>query len=390
MGWNFLIHLAKYHELHIITEKVKWEDDVNSYFATNPDEKENLNFYYLPRKRNKFLRRIWPPSYYWYYKEWQKTAYQLALKLNDEISFDIIHQLNMVGYREPGYLWKIDKPFVWGPLGGMNITPWCMLSSMGIYGSVFYFFRNIINLLQMNFGRRIYQCAKRADRLITATKDNYDQVKKLWNIESIIIPEVGSFSKNINIDLKKRDINEPLKICWSGQHTPGKSLNILINSLSKISSDYKLEVNVIGEGQKTKSWKSLAKRRGVDNIIWHGWMKREAAIDIMKSCHLFCITSLSDLTSTVLLEALSLGLPVIALDHCGFSNVITDICGIKIPIQSPKQVIQDFAIAIQQLSIDEERRFNLAKGALKRSDDFSWEEKIKTLNKIYNKIGGKV
>jgi hypothetical protein len=29
--------------------------------------------------------------------------------------------LNMIGYREPGYLWKLNVPFVWGPMGGTNV-----------------------------------------------------------------------------------------------------------------------------------------------------------------------------------------------------------------------------------------------------------------------------
>ena len=44
----------------------------------------------------------------------------------------------MVGYREPGYLWKIEKPFVWGPIGGLENSPWRFLPSLGIKGFMFY------------------------------------------------------------------------------------------------------------------------------------------------------------------------------------------------------------------------------------------------------------
>lgn len=384
MGWNFIVHIAKYHKVVVITEAFEFKDELTNYQKSNPNLFDNITFYFIPKKNHDILRKIWPPSYYWFYRNWQRKAYRLALKLNKEMSFDIVHQLNMVGYREPGYLWKLDKPFVWGPIGGMNITPWCMLSSMGGYGAVFYFFRNLINLFQMHLGRRPRKCAKRADAVITATMDNYRMVKKQWNIDSVIIPEVGSFTDSAYI--KRRQKDEPFKICWSGEHTPGKSLNILISSISNITLDYNIELNVIGKGQKTKSWKNLAKRKNLNCIVWHGWVKKQTAIEIMRECHVFCITSLSDLTSTVLLEALSLGKPVIALDHCGFSFVITDKCGIRIPIFSQKQVIQDFAEAIKDLYLDEDRRIDLAKGAFERSKTFSWEDKMVTLNNIYNQV----
>ncbi len=47
----------------------------------------------------------------------------------------------------------------------------------------------------------------------------------------------------------------------------------------------------------------------------------------------FVITSLKDLTSTVLLEALAQGVPVICPDHCGFADVVTGECGLKIPME---------------------------------------------------------
>ena len=135
MGWNFVKALASLYELHIITES-KFKVDLDRYFTEHPEEMGKFNFYFIRKERHKKLRKIYPPSYYWFYKKWQKKAYKLALELHDKEKFDIIHQLNMVGYREPGYLWKIQNvPFIWGPIGGFNITPWNMLPSMGVFSS---------------------------------------------------------------------------------------------------------------------------------------------------------------------------------------------------------------------------------------------------------------
>ena len=129
-----------------------------------------------------------------------------------------------------------------------------------------------------------------------------------------------------------------------------------------------------------------ARRLGVNKIIWYGQVERGRALEIMKGCHIFCITSLSDLTSTVLLEALSCGLPVIALDHCGFSNVITDECGRKVPIICEKQVIRDLCHAIEELADDENLRLRLAEGALNKANDYNWENKANTITEIYESV----
>lgn len=109
-------------------------------------------------------------------------------------------------------------------------------------------------------------------------------------------------------------------------------------------------------------------------------------MEIMSACDVFVITSLSDATSTVLLEALSMGLPVVATNHLGFANVITDACGIKIDLKNHKQVIRDFAFAIEKLEGDEKYRQKLSLGALERAKDFSWESKIDLIDKIYQNV----
>lgn len=132
--------------------------------------------------------------------------------------------------------------------------------------------------------------------------------------------------------------------------------------------------------------KSLAEKKGLKNIVWYGWMERDKAIEVMKGCHLFCITSMADLTSTVLLEALSYGLPVIAMNRFGFANTITEECGIKIDILSKAQVVRDFAVAIDILYENENKRQTLSKGAFERAKEFSWEKKAEVINDIYQQI----
>lgn len=383
MGWNFVKCLTRLHELHIITES-KFKSDLDHYFKEHPEGKPFFHFYFIEKSRHKTLRKIWPPSYYWFYKAWQKKAYKLAVTLEDKEHFDVIHQLNMVGYREPGYLWKLNKPFVWGPIGGFDISPWRLLPSMGIKGGVYYFSRNIINLWQMHSSKRVKFAMKRADAIISATQSQQDYIYKLYGRKSTIIPEVGLQDIGI-VDVNERKVDKPLRICWCGQNTPGKALNLLLKALA-LREKADIELHVIGEGSESNKWKKLTNSLELNNIIWHGWVDKESAHRIMKSCHLLCITSLKDLTSTVLLEGLSYALPAIALDHCGFSNVITEDCGRKIPIKSEKQVIHDLSSAISEIADDESLRQRLAEGALSRAKKYNWEDKAKAITEIYESV----
>ena len=387
MGWNFIKGLSEFHELHVIVEELKWKSDIIKYLEENSIDKNNLKFYFIKKKRNKILRKFWPPSYYWYYKMWQKETFNLGKKLNIIEKFDIIHQLNMVGFREPGYLWEIKKPFVWGPIGGMENTNWKLLLKLNLKDSIFYGARNIYNFLQKSYLIRSRKAGKKENsRLISATTKNKTDIKKYWGRDSVIIPEVGNDYLNYNL-INIRLSTEPLKIIWSGQHTSGKALNILLRSLAIIPNSINWELNILGAGKMTKSWKKLSKEFDIyEKCVWHGWVERSISIDIMKKGHVLCITSIKDLTSTVLLEGLSIGLPIIALDHCGFSNVVNANCGIKIPINYPAILHKSYSDAICNLYLDEDYRKSLSYGAFERSKDFSWDKKIKKINNIYSSL----
>lgn len=83
-----------------------------------------------------------------------------------------------------------------------------------------------------------------------------------------------------------------------------------------------------------------------------------------------------------------MGLPIVCLDHCGFSNVVDQTCGIKVAVTNPQEVVTALAGAISRLIEDEGYRQTLAEGALRRAHDFSWARKVEQLNLIYKqKLG---
>ena len=386
VGWNFIQGLSQNHEVHVIVEKRKWEKPINNYLQENLEINTSLKFYFIDKRRSKWLRKVWPPSYYWFYKKWQKKAYQLALKLDRQEDFDLIHHLTMVGFREPGYLWKIKKPFVWGPIGGLENSPWRFLPSLGPKGFFFYVGRNIINSWQRKFAIRPKRAAIRSNNcLIAATPESATIIKRLWHKEVAVICEVGRDTKAVVSEPQERSSLEPLKIVWSGVHAPRKNLPLLLKSLSK--ANYEFELHILGVGEMTKKWQKLAQNLKLEsNCKWYGWLDYNKAIDVFKTGHVFVITSISDLTATVTLEALSYGMPIICLNHCGFAHVINEKCGIKIPVENPTQAQIDINSALTKLYHNEQLRQRLAMGAIERASHFSWDKKIVKLNSLYESL----
>ncbi len=300
--------------------------------------------------------------------------------MNREYGFDIIHKVTLTGFRSPGYLYKLDKPFVWGPIGGFQISPWCLLPSLGLKSMFFYGIRNVLNYKDILFNRDVRRCIRKANVIISATQDGQKRIRKYWHKESVLMPEVGLVSG------PRRHVDDSgvFKIGWSSVFYPRKALNFLIEAV--FASKYKdcIEINVVGGGnlKLENSWKRKAENLGV-NCVWHGLKKRSESIEIIGKCHLFSITSVADMTSTVLLEALSVGLPVIVPDEFGFSNVVTDDCGFRIKVKTKEQFIYDYAKAIDKLFEDRTLLESMSSHAYARANDFSWDKKVQQLEQIY-------
>ncbi len=398
VGWGWVRAISEYHDLFIITAEFH-RTDIEKALSEEPRLSGHIKFFYVPHRPWHYApTRGWAfiessvlkPVMNYAYRAWQRDAYKLANRLHVENKFDLAHQLTYVGFRFPGHLWKLNIPFVWGPIGGLENTPWKFLPGLGLSGCIYYAGRNVIN----SFHKRFLSGPKLAFRkarggVIAATEGIRKEIRSWYGEEGEVICEIGPPSA-IAEKYSVRAAGEPLKLSWSGQHLPGKALPLLLRALKGLPEDVIWQLDILGEGPCTRRWQRLASRLGIhEECRWHGRVERSEAIEIVHRSHIFVITSLKDLTSTVLLEALSQGVPVICPDHCGFSNVVTEECGIRVPLKSPRQFEHDLAIAIKKLADNEEKRRHLAKGALQRILDFSWEKKAELVDMIYEKAVSK-
>jgi hypothetical protein len=105
VDWDFAAELAKLHDLWVIVEEEKCRADIEQYLAEHPDFRKRARFYSIHKHWKRWLRKIWPPSYYWYYRRWHQNALAVSQKLHSEVKFDLAHQLTMVGFVDRSRDW---------------------------------------------------------------------------------------------------------------------------------------------------------------------------------------------------------------------------------------------------------------------------------------------
>ena len=391
LGWQIAKRLSLHHDVTVIfgnlgaTDVHARLDRLQSACANNP----NLSLCFVDGDAFSTWLARWSgfPGLWWlYYKayrRWQRLALRKARGLHAHSPFDLAHHLNFISYREPGELWKLGIPFFWGPITGAPMVPLPFLQQFHLAQFYRWGSRNLVNWFQMRLSKSCKRAAAKASTIWTVSKEDSRMVETFWGGNAEPLLETGCEISDKQAP-RSRQSHEPLKIIWSGRFDSIKVLPVVLDALANLR-EYPVEIDIIGDGPERTHWKAHANKLNLgDRIFWHGMVPRGRALGIMSQGHVFCHSSVKEGTPHVVLEALSLGLPVICHDACGMGIAVDATCGIKVTLRDPSTSVSGFSEALRTLLNKPEMFEMLSAGALKRAAELSWESKISAFLHAYD------
>lgn len=380
-GWNRALTAARRFDTWVLCADV-FESEIEAHLRER-GAVPGLRFVFLPMRSGDLWDRV-HPVWYRRYHQWQKRALRTARRLHREIGFDLVHHVTYNGYREPGYLWRLDVPFVWGPVGGSQNYPWRFLSIAGLEGALLEGTRSLVNLYQLRWRRRVRQAFRAADVVLAANSTNREAFARVHGVDAPVLVDTGLVETSPSPG--PRGPEDRLRILWCGILTSRKALRLLLEALGSVRDELDFELTVLGEGPRRRRLERLARRRGISGaVVWRGWVSHEQALTTCSRSDVFVFTSLRDTSGNVVLEALGAGLPVVCLDHQGAHDMVTPECGVKIPVTSPADVVRRLAAALVWLAEDAEARRRLSRGARARAVRFLWETQAETIFDAYDR-----
>ena len=387
MAWNWVSNLAKFCELYIITEgefKEKIEDVVPTL-----EQGKNMHFYYNPVS-DEIRKMCWNQGdwrFYKYYKEWQWKTYLIAKDICSKQNIDVLHQLNMIGFREPGYLWKLSKetdiPFVWGPVDAKDKFPVAYLGGASMKTKLFMRLKNFLTVWQLKHSKRVRQAASQASVIFSASSNSKESLKKYMAIDSPLLNETGCYVQEHPLIDKSQ--KETFDVLWVGKLDFRKQLGIALQSVA-IADNENIRLHIVGGGD-AEPYKQLANTLGVtDKCIWHGAVSHDEVQSIMQNSDVFFFTSVAEGTPHVVLEAIGNNLPVVCFDTCGQGDAVNENVGRKIELSTPMQSVHEFARVLKELERNRDLLKQMSENCKQRQLELSWEEKAKTMVKWYEKV----
>jgi glycosyltransferase involved in cell wall biosynthesis len=390
-AWNTVINLAKEHELWVLygmsDDHMGDTQTLKSYIEANPLPSVTFIEVKAPllAKNINLLNKMglgW--FFYFAYYLWQKEALNTARVLLETVDIDIAHQLGPIGFRKPGFLGELDKPLIWGPVGGMNIVNPVLLKGKSFSTRIKFRVNNIVNKIQLNYSPRIAGAFKRADVVLSATTNGKHTIQDKFGKQSYLMQEQGIIG-DIDVDEEKfNNIHQRVELIWLGSHIERKNLQLCLDALSLVKQNNWV-LHILGDGPLTKQLKKKAKDLDLSGIvIWHGHLPRAEAVQLMQLSHLHIITSIAEDNPAVIFEAMSAGVPTLTLNHCGMRDMLSEKCAIKIKVDSHHRMAENIAERLDYLLDNPEVLADMALVTLNCAAKYAWGKRLKLLNSCYD------
>lgn len=393
VGWNLAVRLAEHVDVTVIfgdlSSKKPMLADWERWCTENPEGIPGLRAVHVAADEKTVAihdQHVKPGMWFLYYRAyrmWQARVLEVASDLHRQEPFDLLHHLTIIGYREPGDLWKLGIPFFWGPINGAAMTPWNFLPGFGFKGLYRHLTRNILNAVQMRTAKRPRMAACAAAKIWAVTREDQKMVETCWGLKAERMIETGC-TPDANATTREFRGDQTLKLMWCGIIEDRKTLHLLIEALALLGLDHSFELHVVGNGPEEPRCRSLAERLDLDErVVWHGRVEHSKVRRLMAECHLLMHTAIKEGTPHVVLEALASGLPVICHDACGMGSAVDETCGVKVPLSSPVRSVGDFADTLKHIYLYPQRVNELSAGAIAMSHKLSWANMARTIFEAY-------
>ena len=217
------------------------------------------------------------------------------------------------------------------------------------------------------------------------------EIKNQLVSKGVSAEKIHVISSGVNIkeygDNNRISVFDQKKILFMGRLRKMKGVNVLIESMAIVLKKFpNLNLILMGEGPERENLERLVTNLGIkSNVIFTGYLYDESKIQMMKSSTIFVMPSIDSEQEgegrpKAIIEAMAMGLPIIASDVGGISEFIRHM-GNGLLIKSNDPI--SLSDAIVQLMGDSSLRTSLGQTALKDVSQFDWDVIVKKIDCVY-------
>lgn len=345
VGWSWAIEYAKYHQVWVLTRDNN-EQTITAYLRENPEyDNKNLHFVYVGLPKKLTFWKKGRRGMRLFYMLWQRKAVRIAIEWNKKIHFDLVQHVTFVSYTQPTYMFKLGVPLIWGPVSGGENIPIGIKLEITKKEAVVELLRTISQYCAFLIPS-IRKTMKAAHKILVTTQETKTRIPKHYINKTTVLPAI-SLEKIPDVCKKNRKDGK-IKIIMAGRLIYWKGFDIAINGFMSIADKYpNAELHILGDGNQKKRLKELSQDKLGKQVFFEKPVNHDEIFDLYSNYDFFINTTLRDSGCMTLMEAMSVGLPCIAIATGGPAILLKSFEECKILPTSYESCVSEVAAKIE-------------------------------------------
>jgi glycosyltransferase involved in cell wall biosynthesis len=180
-----------------------------------------------------------------------------------------------------------------------------------------------------------------------------------------------------------------VRFVFCGRLVDWKGAQYLVKAFAPLAREGGVHLDLIGDGELFEVIRKQVAAEDIGYAIrMHGRIPLERCIDLMQRADVYVMPSLRECGGLALLEAMAIGLPIVACNWMGPAEYLDATCAILVAPASEQALVDGFTTAMRKLAASAELRRALGEGARKRvhSGYFGWGKKTSRVLEILEDV----
>jgi glycosyltransferase involved in cell wall biosynthesis len=169
-----------------------------------------------------------------------------------------------------------------------------------------------------------------------------------------------------------------LRLLFVGRLGPQKNVTRLLHALSKVQRPVVLDV--VGDGEQRRHLDDTVQRYGLTGVVFHGRLQGRELLRRYEEADVFVLPSDREGMSLAALEAMAAGLPVLATDVPGNTELLGGV-GVLTPTDPAA-----LADAIDEFATNEDHRRRTAAASAAAARDLTWNAVARRVEDVYDEV----
>ena len=384
IGWNVPVECAKKHNVFVIT-KEEQRPYIEKYLQNHPVQ--NLKFFYvdIPGVYKKLFNG---PMYSGRLNIWNRRAFVLAKEICKNEQIDVIHQITPIEFRSIGDYGKIPGvKFVCGPIGGGEYIP----KALECYGRR-QAFTETVRAIANSWYRLCFRLNKKlsqVDQLIFANEETLAYLKDLLLQDQNydIKTEIGLSTEEL-IDVRPISPKRECRVLVAGRLVYRKGHQLLFDAIKELPENVQVVCRIVGDGPERARLQALCQENAkLRNCVeFAGPVNYNQMVLEYERADVLVMPSLRETTGTVLLEAMSKGVPVITIGQFGGAILLDNETGWLYTGTDKESYINHLSSAILECIHNPEEVERRGRNARIAAENHTWEKKVQRYLGIYSRL----